>query len=80
MGLRFFFGPLSSIGKDIPTDAIEGAAVFDDVQAVGDEADVVVGIELLDLLDGHLVFLDSQSRNEDFSIDLQEVDVGPIDL
>ena len=78
--LCFFFGPLLHIGKDIPADAIEGTAVFDDVQAVRDEADVVAMIDLLDLLDGHLVFFDSQSRNEDFSIDLQEVNVGPVDL
>ena len=80
MGLRFFFGPLRSIGKDIPTDAIESATVLDDVQAVRDESDVVAWIELLNLLDGHLVFFYSQSRDEDFSIDLQEVDVGPVYL
>ena len=43
-----------------------------------DKADFVVRIELLDLLDSHLLLFDSQSRNKDFSIYLQEVDVGPV--
>ena len=74
----FFVGPVWCIGKDVPADTIEGTAVFDDAKAVRDKADFVVRIELLDLLDSHLVFFDSQSRNKDFSIYLQEVDVGPV--
>ena len=56
MGLHFFFWSFGSIGKDIPADAIEGASVFDDVETIRNEKDIVARIELLDLLHGHLIF------------------------
>ena len=63
--------------SNIPTDAVQCASVSDKAKAVRDQYYFMARVILLDLLDGHYIFMDSKPRHKDTIFHLKEIQVCP---